>query len=207
MIISSARAATRKYRLSVSNSRNLFCYSFGAGCPRSSVGRVGFWWKCSLDLYLALISLHPHLTARFLLYVERQWWLASSSSKGWALIFHLLDMTTPVPYSLHSSLGLCPLMEVLLLPDPTVSGCQSNHLMPGQPTIILKSEHSWLCITDTEAIILKLACIRELNCLLSKAVGLGKGIRDINLHILKKLPWFRASIQHEKNVKRPFLWN
>ena len=47
--------------------------------------------------------------------------------------------------------------------------------MPGEPTIILKSEHSWLCITDTEAIILKLACIRELNCSLSKAVGLGKG--------------------------------
>lgn len=74
----------------------------------------------------------------------------------------------------------------LLLPDPAVSGCQSNRLMPGQPTIILKSEHSWLCITDTEAIILKLACIRELNCSLSKAVGLGKGIRDINLQILKK---------------------
>ena len=76
----------------------------------------------------------------------------------------------------------------LLLPDPTVSGCWSNHLMPGQPTTILKSEHSWLCITDTETIILKLACIiRELNCSLSKAVGLGKGIRDINLQILKKL--------------------
>ena len=96
-----------------------FLIVLGPGCPRSSVGRVGFWWKCSLDLYLALISLHPHLNARFLLYVERQWSLASSSSKGWALIFHLLDMTTPVPYSLHSSLGLWPLMEVLLLPDPT----------------------------------------------------------------------------------------
>lgn len=67
------------------------------------------------------------------------------------------------------------LLLTFLLPDPAVSGCQSTHLMPGQPTIILKSEHSWLCITDTEAIILKLACIRELNCSLSKAVGLGKG--------------------------------
>ena len=139
----------------------------------------------------------------------------SVSSKVSSLLFHIFfylrDLKSmyfkPQPEWKQETSTKVAYYHNLLLPDPAVSGCQSNHLMPGQPTIILKSEPSWLCITDTEAIILKLACIRELNCSLSKTVGLGKGIRDINLQILKKLQWFRASIQHEKSVKRPFLWN
>ena len=94
-----------------------FLIVLGPGCPRSSAGRVGFWGKCSLACTWP--SSHCILIWPFLLYVERQWCLASSSSKGWALTVHLLDKITPVPYSLHSSLGLCPLMEVLLLPNPT----------------------------------------------------------------------------------------
>ena len=112
VFIRSARAATIKYRLSGLNSRNLFCHSSGAGCPRSSAGRVGFWWKLSLGLYLALFSLCPHMTLP--LFVERQWSLVSSSSKAWALRAPSLRHDNTGVLFPHPSLGLHSPDEVLL---------------------------------------------------------------------------------------------
>ena len=114
VFIRSARAATIKYRLSGLNSRNLFCHSSGAGCPRSSAGRVGFWWKQALS---GLVP-GPVLIVSSYDPFPSMW----KGSDRWCppvlklelFMLHLLDMTTPVSYSLHSSLGLHSPDEVLL---------------------------------------------------------------------------------------------
>ena len=137
-MISSARATTTKYRMSVSKSWNLFCHSSGAGCPRSSAGRVGFWWKQALSglvpgPVLIVSSYDPFPSI----------WKGSDHWCPLVLnlelfMLHLLDMTTPVSYSLHSSLGLHSPDEVLLccslvpltpqnLHTVVHSGCTSLH--------------------------------------------------------------------------------
>ena len=79
----------------------------GPGCPRSSAGRVGFWGKCSLDLYLALISLHPLvLKVELLLSISWTWQhqspipftLPLASVPLWKCFCSLILQT---PHSLH----------------------------------------------------------------------------------------------------------
>ena len=136
MLIRSARVTTIKYRVSGLNSRNLFSHSSGAGCPRSSAGMGGFWWKLSLGLYLVPFSLCPHVTLP--LYVERQWSLVSSTSKAWALhttslrhdntsvLFPSLFLWPPFPWW---SAFCCSLVPLTPQSVHTVvhSGCTSLH--------------------------------------------------------------------------------
>ena len=84
-MISSARATTTKYRMSVSKSWNLFSHNSGAGCPRSSAGRGWFLMKASPLWACTWPCSHCVLIWPFPIYVERQWSLVSSSSKPWAL--------------------------------------------------------------------------------------------------------------------------
>ena len=135
-MISSARAATTKYRMSVSKSWNLFSHVLGLDVQDQVLeGLVSdespLWactWPCS----------HCVLIWPFPTYVERQWSLVSSSSKGEALHAPSLGHDNTGVLFPHSSLSLHSPDEVLLccslvpLTPPNLhtvvhSGCTSLH--------------------------------------------------------------------------------
>lgn len=97
-----------KYEWVVSKTWNLSFSQSGAGC-RSSAGRVGFWWKPSLGLYLAPFLTESHMTLSHL--CGKAMITGVLVLKVKLFMLHLLDMATLGTYSPTLSLASVPLMK------------------------------------------------------------------------------------------------